>query len=245
MSALRTAGLALAAAVHAPSPLSLGPVRSAVTPLLSPRALSGMSSLRHVALTFDDGPDRDSTPAFIRLLDELDVRATFFVLGRHLGDLGLVRELDAAGHELGVHGWDHRPVVLHRADRLRDGIVRTRDLVEDATSRPVAWFRPPYGVVTGASTWAARASGLRTVLWSAWGRDWERGATPGSISTLVSAQLAPGGTVLLHDSDRTSTPGSWRATLLATEILVARWRSRGLAVGPLAEHWTLGPARAA
>ena len=73
-----------------------------------------MSVTRHVALTFDDGPDRDSTPAFLGLLDALDVRATFFVLGAHLGDRGLVREMAAAGHEIGVHGWDHRPVVLHR-----------------------------------------------------------------------------------------------------------------------------------
>ncbi|MCL6459958.1 MAG: polysaccharide deacetylase family protein, partial [Gorillibacterium sp.] len=71
-----------------------------------------------VALTFDDGPDPASTPAFLGLLDRLDVRATFFVLGRHLGDRGLLREMSGAGHEVGVHGWDHRAAVLQRPGTL-------------------------------------------------------------------------------------------------------------------------------
>jgi peptidoglycan-N-acetylglucosamine deacetylase len=199
--------------------------------------LSGVSDRAHVALTYDDGPDTASTPAFLELLDRYGVRATFFVLGRHLGDRALLREMSAAGHEIGVHGWDHRPVALHGPTAARDGLVRTRDLVEDATDAAVRWYRPPYGVTVG-SRWAAHQAGLRTVRWSAWGRDWERRATAESVTRLVSRQLRPGGCVLLHDSDRTSAPGSWRATLGATERLVPQWLASGLAVGPLAEHWS-------
>jgi peptidoglycan/xylan/chitin deacetylase (PgdA/CDA1 family) len=220
-----------------PSVVSVGPARSALTPTIATHELSGVSDRLHVALTFDDGPDLDSTPRFLDLLDRLDVRATFFVLGRHAGDKGLLREMTAAGHEMGVHGWDHLPVLLRSPRGLRADNVRTRELVEDATGRRVRWYRPPYGLATTVSWWAARGAGLRTVLWSAWGRDWERRATPSSIARLVSAQLLPGGTVLLHDSDRTSAPHSWRATLAATEALVPAWLANGLEVGPLAEHW--------
>lgn len=227
---------AAAGAVALPTVLSLGPVRRALTPTLSPASFSGISERDHVALTYDDGPDTASTPVFLDLLERLGVRATFFVLGRHLGDRGLLREMAGAGHEIGVHGWDHRPVAVHTPRALRDAVVRTRDLVEDATSTSVRWYRPPYGVVTVASWWAARAAGLDTVLWSAWGRDWEAQATPASVSRLVRTQLGRGGTVLLHDSDRTSAPGSWKATLGATERLVPAWLATGTAVGPLAEH---------
>ena len=244
-TARRPLGLIAVAGAVAPAALSLGPLRAALTPALAPPALSGRSHRDHVALTFDDGPDPLSTPRFLTLLAGLDVHATFFVLGRHLGDTGLVREMAAAGHEIGVHGWDHRPVVLHRPGTLRDGLRRTRDLVEGATGRPVVWYRPAYGLVTGASWWAARTSRLRTVLWSAWGRDWEQRATPESVGRLVSRQLRPGGTVLLHDSDRTSAPGSWRTTLRATEHLVPQWRASGWEVGPLAEHWHDPPDPAA
>jgi peptidoglycan/xylan/chitin deacetylase (PgdA/CDA1 family) len=226
-----------ALALLAPTPVSLGPVRASLTPLLAPGPLSGLSARAHVALTFDDGPDLRSTPEFLRLLDELGVRATFFVLGRHLGDRHLLREMTARGHEVGVHGWDHRPAVLHHPHGLRDGIRHTRALVEDATGQPVRWYRPPYGVGSAATSWAARSAGLTTMLWSAWGRDWERRATPQSVAALVTSQLRPGGTVLLHDSDRTSARGSWRTTLAATQLLVPRWTAAGLEVGPLAEHW--------
>jgi peptidoglycan/xylan/chitin deacetylase (PgdA/CDA1 family) len=226
-----------AAALLIPSALSFGPLRAALTPRLAPPRLSGLSGLRHVALTFDDGPDLASTPDFLDLLARLRVRATFFVLGQHLGNRALLRQMSAAGHEIGVHGWDHRPAVAYSPRALRDGIARTRDLVEDATGRVVRWYRPPYGIVGVTPSWAAREVGLDTVLWSAWGRDWERRATATSVTRLVGSQLAPGGTVLLHDSDRTSAPGSWRATLGATERLVPAWLSANLAVGPLAEHW--------
>jgi hypothetical protein len=93
-------------------------------------------------------------------------------------------------------------------------------------------------VVTSSSWWSADRAGLRTVLWSAWGRDWERRATPASVSALVTRQLRPGGTVLLHDSDRTSAPGSWRTTLGATAALVEQWQAHEWAVGPLRDHWS-------
>jgi peptidoglycan/xylan/chitin deacetylase (PgdA/CDA1 family) len=224
--------------VVAPSALSFGPLRAALTPWASAPALSGISELQHVALTYDDGPDPASTPAFLDLLDRLGVRATFFVLGRHLGDSGLLREMAGAGHEIGIHGWDHRPVAMRGPHGLRDDIVRTRDLVQDTTGTRVEFYRPPYGLMSATSQWAAHAAGLRTVLWSAWGRDWERAATAASVAAKVSDQLRPGGTVLLHDSDRTSSPGSWRPTLGATEDLVPRWLGADLAVGPLAEHWS-------
>src|SRR5262245_11677463 len=112
--------------VAAPSLVSIGPLRKAMTPALVRPELSGVSSSHHVALTFDDGPDAASTPAFLRLLDELGARATFFVLGQHLGDGGLLREMASAGHGIGVHGWDHRPAALHRPRIVREGTVRTR-----------------------------------------------------------------------------------------------------------------------
>ncbi len=76
------------------------------------------------------------------------------------------------------------------------------------------------------------------MLWTAWGRDWTAAATPASVRASVEADLRGGGTVLLHDSDRTAAPGCWRATLDALPDLVAGWRAAGLTVGPLAEHGT-------
>jgi peptidoglycan-N-acetylglucosamine deacetylase len=205
--------------------------------LLMPR-LSGRSNRHHIALSFDDGPDPASTPHFLDLLADHEVRATFFLLGAHAArEPGLVRDLADAGHEVAVHGWTHECLALVPPRRLTAELTRTREVLEDTTGAAVRWYRPPYGVLTAAGVWAARRAGLQTVLWSAWGVDWSAGATPSTIVHRVSRAVRPGGTVLLHDTDRTSAPDSWRRTLVATATLLDRWRADGIPVGPLHEHW--------
>jgi peptidoglycan/xylan/chitin deacetylase (PgdA/CDA1 family) len=225
-----------------PTLASVAMARRRLTPVLMAPALSGMSGLAHIALTYDDGPDPASTPHFLRLLAGFQVRATFFVIGKHVADGGLLREMFDQGHEIGIHGWDHSPTILRSRPRLDDEIARTRGLIESLTGSPVRWYRPPYGWLTRRTTASATAAGLRLVLWSAWGRDWRRAATADSIEATVLKQLRPGGTVLLHDSDRMSARGSWTDTLTATSRLLERWRSEGLMVGPLTDHWSSDPA---
>ncbi|HET7071810.1 MAG TPA: polysaccharide deacetylase family protein [Nocardioides sp.] len=225
-----------------PTLASVGIVRRRLTPVVLTPGLSGISDVAHIALTYDDGPDPVSTPHFLELLARFQVRATFFVIGKHVGDGGLLREMCAQGHEIGIHGWDHTPTVLRSRHRLGDEIARTRGLVESLTSSPVHWYRPPYGWLTRRTVAGATAAGLRLVLWSAWGRDWRRAATADSIEATVLRQVRPGGTVLLHDSDRVSSPRSWTDTLTATYRLLERWSSEALPVGPLGDHWSSGPA---
>jgi len=215
---------------------SIHPVRLRLTPGRLPDRLSGTGDRPHVALTFDDGPDPVSTPHFLDLLAAHDVRATFFLLGRYAADEPrLLQRMVREGHELAVHGWTHRCVALVRPAALATQLRATRQVIEDHTGRAPRWYRPPYGVLTPYAQRAAHDAGLETVLWSAWGRDWERRATPERVVATVRRDLRPGGTVLLHDSDRTSAKDSWRVTLAATEHLLLEARTP---VGTLEEHWT-------
>ncbi|MFE9617147.1 polysaccharide deacetylase family protein [Streptomyces sp. NPDC006384] len=210
-------------------------------------ALAGLGSPGHVALTFDDGPHPASTPRFLDALEELGVRATFFVLGENVArHPATARELVRRGHEVAVHGWSHgRPWLPSPARDARE-LERAAGTVGDVTGRAPHWYRPPYGILTSGRWAAARRAGLRPVLWTAWGKDWRHDATPASVRAAVTAGLGGGGTVLLHDTDHASAPGSWRAALGALPGLVADCRGRGLTVGPLAEHGVAGgPVRAA
>jgi peptidoglycan/xylan/chitin deacetylase (PgdA/CDA1 family) len=106
-AALGLTGVALAAHA-APALTSIGPLRRRLLP-----RLAGVGVPGHVALTFDDGPDPASTPAFLQVLDEHQVKATFFLLGQMLWAApALGRDLVQAGHEIAVHGWAHRPMLL-------------------------------------------------------------------------------------------------------------------------------------
>ncbi|GAA2282984.1 polysaccharide deacetylase family protein [Kitasatospora cystarginea] len=230
--ALAAGSLAVAHAAPALSALN------AVRPWLTPE-LCGYGDPDHIALTFDDGPDPASTPFFLRELDRAGVRATFFLLGRMLvRDPGLGRELVAAGHEIAVHGYEHRCLLLRTPGAVRDDIARALDTISDLTGTQPTWYRPPYGVLTAGTLAAARELELTPVLWSTWGRDWTAAATPDSVHRTVTRRLAGGGTVLLHDTDCTAAPGSWRSAFGALPRLIDTCRARGLRLGPLREHRT-------
>ncbi|WP_431954598.1 polysaccharide deacetylase family protein [Actinacidiphila sp. bgisy167] len=206
-------------------------------------ALAGLGRPDHVALTFDDGPDPVSTPRFLDALDELGVRATFFVLGAQVeAHPRIVRDAVRRGHEIAVHGWTHDRPWLPEPARERAGLARAVRVVRDTCGVAPLWYRPPYGILTGGRWAAAGYAGLTPVLWSAWGRDWTSRATAESVLETLRPDLRAGATVLLHDSDHAGAAGCWRATLAALPALTAVCRDAGLRVGTLAEHG-IGPGR--
>ena len=200
-------------------------------------ALVGVGRPGHVALTFDDGPDAASTPAFLAALEQLGWHATFFMLGEMTRrDRGLAAEVAAAGHEIGVHGDAHGNMLRRTPGRATDDIARARATIAEATGVEPSWFRPPFGISSFASLRAARRLGMTTVLWTTWGRDWRREATPESVVADVTRRYVDGGTILLHDSDCTSYPGSWRSAAGALPLLAERFSADGLKVGTVGDH---------
>jgi peptidoglycan/xylan/chitin deacetylase (PgdA/CDA1 family) len=219
-----------------PATTTFGPVRNRALPGLAARGAAG-----HVALTFDDGPDPGSTPRFLELLAVRQVHATFFLLGSMAERApGLVREIQAAGHEIGVHGWHHQSLLFRGPHATDQDLTRARDYLADLTGEQPTLFRPPYGVMTTAAHRTARRLGLRPTLWTSWGEDWTARATPSSVYRQVTKDLHGGGTILLHDTDCTAKPGSWHSTLGAVPLLLDHCRERGWAVGPLREHGRAG-----
>jgi len=228
-----TAMVGVAAAVHvAPGLPAFAPMSDRLAPSLMGRGDPG-----HVALTFDDGPDPWSTPYFLRMLDDLGWRATFFVLGAMARrSPSLVAEMAAAGHEIAVHGDTHISYLTRGWAATRDDIVRARASVAELTGVGPRWFRPPYGTLTLAAHRTSRDEGLRTVLWTNWGKDWRVTSTSDSVLRHVLARDVAGGTVLLHDSDCASAPESWRPTIAALPRLADAFASRSLTCGPLRDH---------
>ena len=152
--------------------------------------LSGRGRPDHIALTFDDGPDPLSTPLFLRLLAERQSgRRSSCWAARRNAHPGLVREIDAAGHEIGVHGWLHRPLLLRGPRATYDDFARARATVADITGLRPTLFRPPYGVMSTAAHLAAHRLGLTPVLWTCRGEDWTARATPESVHRTVTSGL--------------------------------------------------------
>jgi peptidoglycan/xylan/chitin deacetylase (PgdA/CDA1 family) len=184
---------------------------------------------RGYALTFDDGPHAQGTPAVLELLAEARVRATFFLVGEQIGrNPSLPREIVAAGHGIGLHCQRHRNLLRLTPRQTREDIDRARAAIEDATGLSPTLYRPPYGVLNAAALRLAHERGWRTLLWSQWGRDWEQRASAASIATRVTDGAAEGSVLLLHDADDYSARDSWRRTVAALPRVLETLAERGL-----------------
>ena len=166
-----------------------------------------------VALTFDDGPHPEGTPAVLEALGE--ERATFFLVGEQVEQWPhLVERIVGAGHEIGVHCHCHVNLLRSGSRATRADIARAAEIIAAAAGREPTLYRPPYGILNAAALSYAKGRGWRTVLWSRWGKDWQRRASADSIARRVTP-LHDGDIVLLHDADWYSARGSWRKTAAA------------------------------
>jgi peptidoglycan-N-acetylglucosamine deacetylase len=181
------------------------------------------------ALTFDDGPHPQGTPATLEVLARAGVRATFFLVGEQVQrNPALAGEIVAAGHGVGLHCHRHRNLLRLTPWQVREDVRRALELIERASGRSPTLYRPPYGVANMAALALARRRGWRTLLWSHWGRDWEAHATPQSIAARVTDGAGAGSVLLLHDADDYSAPGSWRRTVAALPRVLDALGERGL-----------------
>jgi peptidoglycan/xylan/chitin deacetylase (PgdA/CDA1 family) len=181
------------------------------------------------ALTFDDGPHRQGTPAVLEVLAREGVSATFFLVGEQVRrEPALVREIIAAGHGIGLHCDRHRNLLRLAPRQVHVDIARAQEAIEDTSGRAIALYRPPYGVLNASALRIARKRGWRTLLWTHFGKDWRASATPESIATRVTEGAGEGSVLLLHDADDYSAPGSWRRTAAALPRVLQTLAQRGL-----------------
>jgi peptidoglycan/xylan/chitin deacetylase (PgdA/CDA1 family) len=182
-----------------------------------------------VAITFDDGPHVRGTPLVLEELARRGIPATFFLVGEQVQrNPALAAEIVAAGHGVGLHCYRHRNLLRLTAAQVNDDHLRALAIIEDATSSSVTLYRPPYGALSWPALALARRRGWRTLLWSQWGRDWERRATADSITRHVTRGVGQGSVLLLHDADDYSAPGSWQRTVKALPLVLDVLQQRGL-----------------
>ncbi len=190
---------------------------------------SGPGRDRRVAITFDDGPAA-STEAVLDVLAAEAARATFFVIGGFVsGREATLRRARAAGHELGVHGFNHlNALVVREPETLSRELSTCAAELERAVGERPQLVRPPYGGDAGRTAREAGRLGLGpVVLWSVLGFDWEEGERTESIVERVLGEAHPGAIVCLHDGDRKDPAVSRDATVAALPTIVQGLRRDG------------------
>ena len=162
----------------------------------------GKAGSRVVALTFDDGPHPVTTRAVLKLLGEHEVRATFFLLGHKVeAHPDVVREIQAAGHTLGIHGFQHdRYLSLRSSGAAVSQIERTRRAIIQACGFSPTLFRPPIGFASYWTFLGAERAGAQIIAWSVRSLDGLPNADPARVARRVIDRLEDGAIVLLHDA---------------------------------------------
>ncbi|MFT3694865.1 MAG: polysaccharide deacetylase family protein [Kofleriaceae bacterium] len=177
---------------------------------------------REVALTFDDGPDPDRTPALLDALKELDVPGTFFVVGKRTeAHPELVARMAREGHEVGNHTYNHRylPLASHRS--VERELAKTDAAIEAACGITPLVARPPWGGRRPSTVRAFMRAKKQTILWDVNSYDW-KDLPPIAVAQRVCERARPGSIILMHDGGRDHT-----GTIEAVKLLVPALRAEG------------------
>lgn len=187
---------------------------------------------RAIVLTYDDGPGNHLTRALLDLLQVHEAKATFYLLGRRIDGAQEIVELAySAGHDLGVHTFNHDHAWM----------VSAREAVDDIDAgyaaaahwvAPDGLFRPPHGKVTWATWRALRKRGAPVCWWTIDSGDtWD--PLPPVERTVSLMTAAGGGVVLMHDFDREVERE--RYVLETTERLLDATKREGLRILTMSE----------
>jgi peptidoglycan/xylan/chitin deacetylase (PgdA/CDA1 family) len=179
-----------------------------------------------VALTFDDGPDANSTPQLLDLLKEEKIEAAFFCIGKKVAaNPELAARIVHEGHLVQNHSYAHSLFTnFFSVARLRTELSQTQAAIQNATGMVPQFFRPPMGLSNPRTFRSAKSLDLKVVGWTIRSLD-TISTDPEKITARIARRLEPGAIILLHDGNIPA------ARLLPTvKLLLATLRERGYAV---------------
>ena len=183
----------------------------------------------YVALTFDDGPNPEFTSRILDILAEKNVRATFFMVGRHVLKYPLIaRKVVAEGHEVGNHTFSHRDLMTASRKTLLKEVYDADDALVSTLGIRTRLFRPPRGMISAAGRQVLAENGFTIALWTVSAQDWRRDVPKVMVRRIIR-HARPGGIILFHDSGALlrSEGGSRASTVGALPLVIDELRSRG------------------
>ncbi|MEB3218880.1 MAG: polysaccharide deacetylase family protein [Nostocales cyanobacterium 94392] len=174
-----------------------------------------------IALTFDDGPWKNSTRQTLDILKKNNIKATFFVVGQALkNNPQLAKQVIAEGHAIANHTWHHWYHFMNPQVAAFE-IDKTTELIYQVTGVKTNLFRPPGGHLSNGLVAYARNQKYATLMWSADSRDFQQ-PSPATLVNNVIKNSRPGGIILLHDGG-----GDRTRTIQALPQIIAKLKQQG------------------
>lgn len=158
----------------------------------------GELNVKNIAITFDDGPDLKYTPQILDILQEKDVKATFFVVGMQVNKYPQVLErIELEGHLIGNHSYYHPSFTKLSSEELAAEIKNTDDKIFEVIGHIPNIVRPPYGAINDEVKQQLHDLDKDVVLWNIDPRDWDGTEVQDMFDNIMS-NARDGGNILLH-----------------------------------------------
>jgi peptidoglycan/xylan/chitin deacetylase (PgdA/CDA1 family) len=183
---------------------------------------AGAKTSRAIALTFDDGPHPQYTPALLQVLDRYNIPVSFFWLGACVNRVPtMARDIYQRGYWIGLHGYDHTSFPFLKPDVLKQSLENTQDAIAQACQIDpdnIRDVRPPNGLFTPQTLNLLQQWNYRPVMWSVVPEDWER---PGVCVVVqrVLRQVQNGSLIVLHDGYYGGQDVAETAAILIPQLL--------------------------
>jgi peptidoglycan-N-acetylglucosamine deacetylase len=180
------------------------------------------TSEKVVALTYDDGPSPYHTNQLLALLERLQVKATFFVVGQKIEENpDIVRCIIEQGHELGNHSYSHPEMIWKKPGFIKSEIEKTDQLLCQLGVQQEIHFRSPFGIKFLILPYFLNKMKKKNIMWNVDPQDYQA-SSPEEISNYVIKNVVPGSIILLHDFERVDSP-----TIPATELIIEQLQAQG------------------
>ena len=188
-----------------------------------------------VALTFDDGPDGNTTPQALDILAKYKIKATFFVQGKNIaGNEAILKRMQSEGHEVGNHSWNHPILTKLSLEDAKKQITDTEDAIKSVLGKSTKLMRPPYGAISDD---IRNSLDLSFIMWNVDSLDW-KSKNEAAILTEIQHQTSDGAIILMHDIHQPSVnslpkvieylQGQGYSFVTVSELLNTRLKPHGI-----------------
>ena len=158
--------------------------------------IQGEKHKKVVALTFDDGPDGNTTPQALDILAKYHIKATFFVQGKNIaGNESILKRMKSEGHEVGNHSWNHPVLTKLSLEDAKKQITDTESAITSVLGTSSKLMRPPYGAISDD---IRNGIDLSYILWNVDSLDW-KSLNEAKILAEIQHQVSNGSIILMHD----------------------------------------------
>src|SRR3954466_13024232 len=191
------------------------------------KTLHRLAEPKQLALTYDDGPNDPHTLDLLDVLAKHEVKATFFLIGKHVAAKPeIARRIASAGHVIGNHTYTHPNLAFCSEARIRQELSDCKKVLQETIGEHSNLFRPPFGARRPAVLKIARELGLTPVMWNVTCYDWKPTSAE-RVERHAIRQISGGDIILQHDGGYKEMGAGRAHTVAATDRLIARYQSEG------------------